>query len=82
MSPKWITRACGLGHWGPSDQGLGRVRKKSAGTCRVVMKKTEWGTPANFALITEGASYEGRKLPATAWCRCMYLCLNSISTYL
>jgi hypothetical protein len=49
----------------PSDQGLGRAHEKSAGTCRMVKGKTEGGTPLNFAVITEGAPYEGRKVPQT-----------------
>jgi hypothetical protein len=55
-----------FGPEGPSDQSLRRAHKKSAGTCRVVIGKTERGTPLNFALITEGAPYEGRKVPPTA----------------
>jgi hypothetical protein len=66
MSPKWIARAYGLGQRAPRDQGLGRAHKKSAGTCRLVIGKTERGTPLNFTLITEGAPYEGWKVPATA----------------
>jgi hypothetical protein len=81
MSPKWITRACGLGHWGPSDQCLGRARKKWAGICRVGIKKTEWDPPLNFALITEGLHMKAgscqRRHRAVAC-----LCLNSISIYL
>jgi hypothetical protein len=66
MSPEWIARAGRLGHWGPKELALGRVCEKSAGTSRVVIRKTEWGTPLNFVLITDGTSYEGRKLPALA----------------
>jgi hypothetical protein len=65
MSPKWIARAYGLGQRGPRDQGLGRAHKKSAGTCRLVIGKTERGTSLNFALITEDTPYEGRKVPPT-----------------